>query len=85
MIQQKYGMKNIDISFNCNDNLFLVEPYNLVIYRILKELVTNAFKHSKCSKLVLSLTQENNKIELIVKDNGIGMGNEKHIPNEHRG
>lgn len=85
VIQQKYGMKNIDISFNCNDNLFLVEPYNLVIYRILKELVTNAFKHSKCSKLVLSLVQENNKIELIVKDNGIGMGNEKHIPNEHRG
>ncbi|WP_459502592.1 ATP-binding protein [Bacillus sp. C1] len=85
MIQQKYGMKNIDINFHCNDNLFLVEPYNLVIYRILKELVTNAFKHSKCSKLVLSLTQENNKIELIVKDNGLGMENEKHISNGQRG
>lgn len=86
MIQQKYGMKNIDISFNCNDNLFLVEPYNLVIYRILKELVTNAFKHSECSQLVLSLVQENNNIELMIKDNGVGMGKEKHpIPNEHRG
>ncbi|MEN1936451.1 ATP-binding protein [Paenibacillus sp. 102] len=84
MIQQKYGMKNIDISFNCNENLFLVEPYNLVIYRILKELVINAFKHSECSQLVLSLVQENNKIELIVKDNGVGMG-KHHIPNEHRG
>lgn len=86
MIQQKYGMKDIDISFKCNENLFLVEPYHLVIYRILKELVTNAFKHSKCSKLVLSLTQENDKIELIVEDNGIGlMMNEDFVPNNHRG
>jgi len=86
MVQQKYGMKNIDISFQCNANLFLVEPYHLVIYRVLKELVTNAFKHSKGSKLVVSLTQENGEIELIVKDNGTGlMGNEKYVPNNHRG
>ncbi|MFD0769870.1 sensor histidine kinase [Bacillus sp. CGMCC 1.60114] len=86
MIQQKYGMKNIDISFKCNENLFLVEPYHLVIYRILKELVTNAFKHSECSKLVLSLTQENSEIELIVKDNGKGlMATETGALNGHRG
>ncbi|MFI8709247.1 sensor histidine kinase [Bacillus sp. NPDC077411] len=86
MIQQKYGMKNIDISFNCSENLFLVEPYQLVIYRMLKELVTNAFKHSKCSKLVVSLKQENDEIELIVKDNGIGLvDNEKYVRNDHRG
>ncbi|WP_338751383.1 sensor histidine kinase [Bacillus sp. FJAT-52991] len=86
MIQQKYGMKNIKITFNCEEDLFLVDPYNLVIYRMLKELVTNALKHSKCSQLVLSLAQENDEIELIVKDNGVGlMDNEKHIPNNHRG
>ncbi|WP_025147686.1 ATP-binding protein [Bacillus sp. H1a] len=86
MIQQKYGMKNIDISFECKENLFLVEPYHLVIYRILKELVTNAFKHSKCSKLVLRLTQENGEIELIVKDNGKGLRATKtDVLNGHRG
>ncbi|MBM7585690.1 two-component system secretion system sensor histidine kinase SalK [Bacillus pakistanensis] len=86
MLQHKYGMKNINISFKCNENLFLVEPYHLVIYRILKELVTNAFKHSECSKLVLSLTQENSEIELIVKDNGKGlMATETGALNGHRG
>ncbi|MCM3738386.1 ATP-binding protein [Bacillus cytotoxicus] len=86
MVQQKNRMKNIDITFNCSEKLFLVEPYELVIYRILKELVTNAFKHSKCSKLEVSLKLENDEIELIVKDNGIGLViNEKYVPNDHRG
>ena len=44
MVQHKNRMKNIDITFNCSEKLFLVKPYELVIYRILKELVTNAFK-----------------------------------------
>ncbi|MGF9966389.1 sensor histidine kinase [Bacillus rhizoplanae] len=86
MVQQKNRMKNIDITFNCSEKLFLVEPYELVIYRILKELVTNAFKHSKCSKLDVSLKLENDEIEIIVKDNGIGlMINEKYVRNNHRG
>ncbi|MFJ8531564.1 sensor histidine kinase [Bacillus sp. NPDC094106] len=86
MIQKRYGTKNVEISFNCNEDLFLVEPYHLFIYRILKELVTNAFKHSKCSKLVLSLKQENDEIELIVKDNGVGLNvNRQCAFNENRG
>jgi len=86
MVQQKYGNKNIAISFNCHDDFFLVEPYHLVIYRIVKELVTNAFKHSKCTNLFIKLAQENDLIELIVKDNGIGqVGNEHYDANDHRG
>lgn len=86
MIQEKYGMKKIEISFNCNENLFLVEPYHLVIYRILKELVTNSFKHSKCSKLVVTLKQENEEIELMVKDNGVGlMVNKNYAPKDQKG
>ncbi|MGY3185805.1 ATP-binding protein [Lysinibacillus sp. TE18511] len=86
MIQQKFGNKNIDITFNCNDDFFLVEPYHLVIYRIVKELVTNAFKHSKCTNLVVKLALNNDEIELIVKDNGIGqVDHENYEPNDHRG
>lgn len=86
MIQQKYRMKNINISFKCNEDLFLVEPYHLVVYRILKELVMNAFKHSHCSKLMLNLTQENDEIKLVVKDNGKGLSTtQTNILIEHRG
>ncbi|MFD3445700.1 sensor histidine kinase [Microbacteriaceae bacterium 4G12] len=86
MVQQKYPMKKVDLSFDCDEHLFLVEPYHLVVYRILKELVINTFKHSKCSKLFVRLTQKNNEIELIVKDNGVGLKMyENYVSTEHRG
>lgn len=86
LLSQKYRLKKINISFNCDENLFLVEPYHLVIYRFIKELVTNSLKHSKCSKLVVNLTQENDEIELIVEDDGIGLENkEKFASISHKG
>jgi len=86
MIQQKFGDRKLAITFNCNNDFFLVEPYHLVIYRIIKELVTNAFKHSNCTDLIVNLSLNNEEIELIVKDNGIGHVDKEHYdPNDHRG
>ncbi|KOP80952.1 ATPase [Lysinibacillus sp. FJAT-14745] len=85
MIQQKYGNKHIKMKFCCNDHFFLVEPYHLIIYRILKELVTNAFKHSKCTNLFVKLALENDEIKLIVKDNGVGLLKENTDANNHSG
>jgi two-component system secretion system sensor histidine kinase SalK len=85
-VEQTYCTKNITISFVCDDKLFLVEPYNLIVYRTLKELVTNAFKHSKCSQIKIFLSQEKEKIKLIVEDNGIGLQtSEQHMSNSHKG
>lgn len=79
-------MKHVNISFTCNDHLFLVEPYQLIVYRILKELVTNAFKHSNCSQIYLHLIQQNGEIQLIVKDDGIGLTTTNtDILNDHKG
>ncbi|WBL46146.1 hypothetical protein LOR37_15875 [Clostridium estertheticum] len=75
MIKETYHRKKIPISFVCDDNLFLVEPYNLILYRMLRELVTNAFKHSKCIQIDVFLSQKKEKVELVVEDNGIGLDN----------
>ncbi|KGR78927.1 ATP-binding protein [Ureibacillus sinduriensis] len=72
-LQQKNGKGEIVIVFNCKKDLFLVDPYHLVVYRILKELVTNAIKHSHCSKITVTLKQENEQVELIVSDDGTGL------------
>lgn len=45
-ISQSFPQRNIVVSFDCSDSLFLVDPYNMLIYRLLKELLTNVFKHS---------------------------------------
>lgn len=69
-VSQSFPQRNIVVSFDCSDILFLVEPYNVLIYRLLKELLTNVFKHSEGNRAWVMLTQENDVIELCVSDNG---------------
>lgn len=69
-ISQSFPHRNICISFDCADSLFLVEPYNIFVYRLLKELVTNVYKHSTGEKAWITLTQDNGIIMLNVSDNG---------------
>lgn len=86
MVKETYHRKKITVSFICDDNLFLVEPYNLILYRMLRELVTNAFKHSKCIQIDVGLSQKKEKVELVVEDDGIGLGNvDKMDIKEHKG
>ena len=67
---QSFPEKKIMVSFDCSDILFLVEPYHVLIYRLLKELLTNVYKHSDGSRAWVMLTQENGIIELHVSDDG---------------
>lgn len=69
-ISNSFHRSTLFISFECDETLFLVEPYNIFIYRILKELITNVFKHSDGNLAKVKLTQINGVIELIVSDNG---------------
>ncbi len=69
-ISGSFPQRNICISFDCADSLFLVEPYTIFVYRLLKELVTNIYKHSTGDKAQVTLTLENGMIMLKVRDNG---------------
>lgn len=60
------------IILDCDDNIFLIDPYPILIYRMIKELVRNALKHAAATKVCVLLTQENGYISLKVTDNGIG-------------
>lgn len=69
-ISLSYPQNKFLISFDCSDALFLVEPYDLLIYRFIKELVTNIYKHSDGNHVWITLLQEKGLIELNVSDNG---------------
>ncbi|WP_347380735.1 sensor histidine kinase [Paenibacillus pabuli] len=73
MVQQTYPTRRFNISFDCEDTFFLVEPYNYIVYRVLKELTTNALKHSKGTSLYIKLSLNTGHVELMVQDNGIGL------------
>ncbi len=69
-VSQSFPTRNIQVSFECSDTLFLVEPYDILVYRLLKELLTNIYKHSDGSRAWITLTLEDETIDLCVADNG---------------
>lgn len=46
----------------------------LVVYRVAQEALTNCAKHSAASVVTLSLTHRENLVQLVVTDNGKGLG-----------
>ena len=80
-----YGEKVGKIDFICEENIFLVEPYNVMVYRILRELVTNALKHAQAAEVIAELSQQKGKILLEVTDNGTGFEQEEYRHQSHRG
>ncbi len=69
-LKNRFGRDNILVDFVCDDKLFLSSPYDLVIYRMIHELVTNIFKHSKGGYSVIELEVKNNRIVLNVTNYG---------------
>ncbi|MCP1252157.1 histidine kinase [Elizabethkingia sp. S0634] len=50
----------------------LSEEKQLIIYRIIQELVNNAIKHADASEIIIQVSQEENMLNLTVEDNGKG-------------
>ncbi len=50
----------------------LSEEKQLIIYRIIQELVNNAIKHAEASEIIIQISQEENILNLTVEDNGKG-------------
>ncbi|MDD3395359.1 MAG: ATP-binding protein [Anaerotignum sp.] len=73
------------IHLDCNNDIFLVEPYNVLLYRMMKELVTNALKHSSATIISVLLIQEDGRITLKVTDNGIGFKPFTYQVGSHQG
>jgi len=48
------------------------DPLKAVIYRILQEAMNNIAKHSKANLVSISLRKRDNRIALVIEDNGIG-------------
>ena len=49
----------------------------LALYRIIQEQVKNIVSHSKASQLEMSIINNNDTVNLVLKDNGIGMRSTK--------
>lgn len=74
LMESTYGEARISICHECDD-IFLdmnqVFPLGLIIQEVLSNTYKYAFPHSKSGKIIINLKQ-NQKINLLIKDNGKG-------------
>lgn len=69
-IRRKYQEPKILIDFEYDEKFFVTKPFDSIIYRILHELVTNIFKHSKGYYSKITLDAKEEKIKIIVENFG---------------
>ncbi len=67
----------IDVQFlHFNNNMNLDQQ--LVIYRIIQELVNNAIKHAEPSQILIQLVEEDSEYHITVEDDGKGFDSNNH-------
>jgi len=61
------------------ENIKLPMEYRQNLYLIFKEGINNSLKHSKCSQIILEANIRGDVLEMVLKDNGIGMRSDEKI------
>lgn len=76
--------QRLEMSFSFNSNLENIEEkITLELYSICMEAINNILKHSKATKAEIVITKEEYQLQLIIKDNGIGI--DSNIPKNGKG
>lgn len=66
------GQLKIDVfNFGFDENR-LDYDIEINLYRIIQELISNILKHSKASEVSIQLLKKDNRLNVVVEDNGIG-------------
>jgi signal transduction histidine kinase len=83
LASQTKTLFNVDCRFTCRQPVLIEDSTTAThLYRIAQEAVTNAIKHGKPGLIQISLTQTPGRINLAVKDNGVGLRSRR---GKHRG
>jgi len=67
----------IEVDSTIEENLTLTLPAEQALFRMAQEALSNVARHSKASKVAVTLVNENDEIKLTIEDNGIGFGMER--------
>lgn len=71
---------NVIIEIDYNTNLKVIPAFlSIQVFRIIKELVYNAIKHSSSKKIFVSVVETNDFLNIKVKDHGIGFKVPTHL------
>lgn len=65
-------------NFNCDSAAdFISSETQLILFRLIQEMITNTLKYAKASTIDLAISLEKDSFQLIFSDNGIGFNTNK--------
>lgn len=70
----KEAVINAGMHFTCNIDIDekIIDEVAIAIYRISQEAINNSIKHAQAKNITIELNQSDNRITLLIKDDGIG-------------
>lgn len=77
-VQENHNV-TVDIEYNLPDYRVLNQELSIQVYSIIKELVNNGIKHSKCKIISVRLEEFNQFLKITVEDNGVGFDVEQYF------
>ncbi|WP_315067731.1 sensor histidine kinase [uncultured Clostridium sp.] len=76
LIHNFYLFSNLKITLNKNQNINDLTPIvKTSIYKTIQESITNSLKHGNSTEINIKVKVNNQNLELIITDNGIGCNN----------
>ncbi|HFR3531546.1 TPA: sensor histidine kinase, partial [Streptococcus suis] len=70
-IRKRYPDVSLNINLYMDSELRLPPPYDVLVYRWVRELVNNSFKYSQGSYINIRLTVEDSTCKIVMVDDGI--------------
>jgi signal transduction histidine kinase len=78
LCQNFNAQTTVDVSFVSRiKDITLQNWYNIHIYRIVAELITNALKHAEASQIVIQLKEKDHHLHISIMDDGLGLDTSK--------
>ncbi|MDD5021649.1 MAG: ATP-binding protein [Endomicrobiaceae bacterium] len=79
LYKNKIEQKHLKLEFIKPESDFIINGNEFYIEQMLMNLIDNALRYTEKGQITVKLEKENNKINLIVEDTGIGIAQE-HLP-----
>ena len=75
-------MAHLSVKYEINgEPIFMDSEKELILFRIIQESFNNIVKHSKATKVWLTLNYKFNYLQIIIRDNGIGFNTQEILGN----
>ena len=88
LLEKVCPLGHVPYQFICDkalDEKGICDSVKILLYRTVQEALNNVVKHAKATQVIVSLKRNKSRLELIIKDNGVGFEREKRLSVKHVG